>query len=366
MGTVERTWVAFESESAPRYRFGSYAHQGVYHRLAGTRPKLAFIATHHVVDFTDHYMATPLVQRGFGFLGWNTRYRGDGAYFHLEHALIDIGLGVKWLREEAGVDTVVLLGNSGGGSLMATYQAQASDPDTLAASNIPVLSPGDLYVSVNAHQGRPDVLTAWMDPAVVDENDLLTTDPTLDMFNPDNGPPYSESFIARYRQAQRDRNDRITEWAHDELARLRDVGIGDRMFLVNRLWADLRFVDLGLDPSDRRPGCYWGEPKAANYGSFGVATSCTLRSWLSMWSLATARCRGGAHLRNIVVPSLVVQSTGDQGVFPSDAREIFRCLGAQDKRLEFVRGAHYFEGDGEALSDVIELIAAWTTKHTAW
>jgi alpha-beta hydrolase superfamily lysophospholipase len=136
------------------------------------------------------------------------------------------------------------------------------------------------------------------------------------------------------------------------------------MFLVNRLWADLRFLDLSIDPSDRRRGCYWGEPKAANYGSFGIATSCTLRSWLSMWSLETAQCRGGAHLRNIEVPSLVLQSTGDQGVFPSDARAIFEGLGATDKTFELVRGAHYFEGDDSAMNAVIELIAAWTTTHT--
>jgi pimeloyl-ACP methyl ester carboxylesterase len=377
MSNVERRWVAFESETAQRYRFGSYAHQGVYHHLKGTRPTVAFIATHHVVDYTDHYMATPLAERGFGFLGWNTRYRGDDAYFHLEHALVDVGFGVRWLRDVAGVDNVVLLGNSGGGSLMATYQAQASNPDTLDLSEagrgiagmhdiVRTLSPGDLYVSVNSHQGRPDVLTAWMDPAVVDEHDLLATDPALDMFNPDNGPPYSEAFIAGYRQAQRDRNHRITSWAQEQLGLLKEIGIRDRMFVINRLWADLRFLDLGIDPSDRAPGCYWGDPRNANYGSFGLATCCTLRSWLSMWSLETAQCRGAAHLRNIRVPSLVVQSTGDQGVFPSDARAIFDSLGAEDKSLELVRGAHYFEADERAFEDVLELIADWTTKRTAW
>src|SRR5262245_49038849 len=299
MSTVERKWVAFESETAPRYRFGAYPHQGVYHHLKGTRPSVAFIATHHVVDYTDHYMAKPLAEQGFGFLGWNTRYCGDDAYFSLAPALVDIGFGVKWLREVAGVETVVLLGNSGGGSLMATYQAQASNPDTLGGSTVPAVSPGDLYVSVNSHQGRPDVLTAWMDPSVVDENDLLATDPELDMFDPRNGPPYSADFIARYRQAQRDRNHRITAWARDELDRLQQVGIRDRVFLVNRLWADLRFLDLTLDPSDRGLGCYWGDPRTANYGSFGVATFCTLRSWLSMWSLETAQCRGAGQLRNI-------------------------------------------------------------------
>jgi len=250
----------------------------------------------------------------------------------------------------------------------AACAANALSASTITDENgrfrIGDLSPGDFYVSVNSHQGRPDVLTAWMDPAVVDENDLLATDPSLDMFDPDHGPPYSEEFIARYRDAQRDRNDRITAWARDELARLREIGISDRMFVVNRLWADLRFLDLSIDPSDRRRGCYWGEPKAANYGSFGIATSCTLRSWLSMWSLETAQCRGGEHLRNIDVPSLVVQSMGDQGVFPSDARAIFESLGAADKTFQLVRGAHYFEGDDSALKDVIEVIAAWTTTHT--
>jgi len=83
-----------------------------------------------------------------------------------------------------------------------------------------------------------------------------------------------------------------------------------------------------------------------------------------MWSLEASRCSGAAHLRTIRVPSLVVQSTGDQGVFPSDAREIFDNVGAEDKTLEFVRGAHYFEGDQSALDSVIGLIAEWTAKHT--
>ena len=144
----------------------------------------------------------------------------------------------------------MILGNSGGGSLMAAYQAEA----------VCEARAGELYVSVNSHQGRPDVLTTWMDPAVVDETDVLATDPELDMFNPDNGPPYSDDFIARYRQAQRDRNDRITAWAEAELARLEESGIRDRVFVVNRQWADLRFLDLTIDPSDRAVGCYFGDP----------------------------------------------------------------------------------------------------------
>ena len=86
------------------------------------------IATHYQIDFSEHYLADYVATRGIGFLGWNTRFRGYESSFLLDHALVDIGVGVRWLREVQGVETVVLLGNSGGGSLMAAYQAQAVDP----------------------------------------------------------------------------------------------------------------------------------------------------------------------------------------------------------------------------------------------
>jgi hypothetical protein len=57
------------------------------------------------------------------------------------------------------------------------------------------------------------------------------------------------------------------------------------------------------------------------------------------------------------VPSLVVQSTADRGVFPSDARAIVEALGAADKGLELVPGEHYFEDGGRP--EVADLVAAW-------
>ena len=44
----------------------------------------------------------------------------------LEQALVDIGVGLRWLREEAGAERVVILGNFGGGSLMGAYQTEAA------------------------------------------------------------------------------------------------------------------------------------------------------------------------------------------------------------------------------------------------
>ena len=363
MEQVTREWVALPSPTAGRAGHGSHPCQGIYHRAADASPRCAFVATHYNVDFSEHYLAEHLARRGFGFLGWNTRYRGNEAHFLLEHALVDIGVGVRWLRDVAGVETVVILGNSGGGSLMGAYQSQATAPIIAPAKDLSLpdevldLPSADLYVSLNAHPGRPDVLTAWLDPSVTDEADPLAVDASLDMFDDRNGPPYAPGFVARYRSAQEERNHRITDWAIAELERLGAAGAWDRLFDVHRVWADLRFTDLELDPSDRRPGCYAGDPKRANLGPFGIGRTNTLRSWLSMWSLRESQCVGAPHLAQIEVPSLVVQSTADRGVFPSDARAIHDALAAEDKTLRFLPGEHYFE-DGDR-AEVADLIAAW-------
>lgn len=367
--TVERQFVGLPSPTGARAGAGGHPCQGLYWTEQGARPRVALIATHYNVDFAEHYAAPYFAERGFGFLGWNTRYRGAEDLFHLEHALVDIGAGVKWLREEAGAECVVLLGNSGGGSLMAAYHAQATAPFLKArgpiADALTRLSPGDLYISLNAHPGRPEVLTNWMDASVVDETAPLKTDAALDPFEAANGPPYSQEFIVRYRAAQVARNHRITQWAQRELERLNAANIPDRIFPLFRTWADLRFMDPAIEPTDRPcPGCYAGHPKTANRLPFGIGRTSSLRAWLSMWSLETSHCQGPPQLAKMKVPALVVQSTGDMGVFPSDARKIFEAIASADKALKFIPGAHYFEDDEMSRIRAVDLMAAWINSHT--
>lgn len=366
---VERQFVSLPSATAQRAGAGGHPCQGLYWTARGKRPKVALIATHYNVDFAEHYAAPYFAARGFGFLGWNTRYRGAEDQFILESALIDIGAGMRWLREEAGVETIVLLGNSGGGSLMAAYQGEAIAP-TLASGQrgaaqaaLEALPRGDLYVSLNAHKGRPEVLTDWLDASVIDETDPTLTDEALNPFNPEHGPPYSADFIARYRRAQTARNQRITDWAKAELKRLNEAGVPDKIFPLFRVWGDLRCMDGTIDPSDRiTPLCYAGHPATANkYPSIGRAN--TLRTWLSMWSLETSKCQGEPHLRKFDLPALVVQSMADTGVFPSDAKAIHQFIASKDKSLKLVPGAHYLEDSRSVRDDAIDLISAWISER---
>jgi pimeloyl-ACP methyl ester carboxylesterase len=367
---VVREFVGLPSPVTGRAGAGGHPCQGIYHRPAGRSPKTAFIATHYNVDFSEHYLASFLAGRGYGFLGWNTRFRGNEAHFLLDHALAEIGVGVSWLREVAKVDRIVLLGNSGGGSLMAAYQSQAVEPNVTPVAGmrplpaIEHLAPGDLFVALAAHSGRPEVLTAWLDPSVTDETDPLSADSGLDPFNPDNGPPFSDEFQRRYRAAQRARNERITDWALSQLAGLAETKARDRLFSLYRTWADLRMIDPGIEPSDRRPNwCYLGEPAKANYGVFGIGTQNTLRTWLSMWSLRTSQCTAAPHLARIALPALVVHATADTCVYESDALALYEALASVDKRLELIKADHYLLEPEGARTQAADLIAGWVAAR---
>lgn len=366
MADWEREFISTTSATAARNGAGFNPCQGLYFKPKGAKPKTALIATHYNVDFSEHYLGSFMAERGFGFLGWNTRFRGNEPYFLLEHALIDIGEGVRWLREQAGVEQIVVLGNSGGGSLMGAYQSQAigvtmtPTPGLKLPDALQDLIPADLYVSLCAHLGRPEVLTDWFDPSITDETDPTSIDESLNMYNPDNGPPYSDEFIDKYRAAQKARNERITDWCYAELQRLKKLNMVDRAFNLYRTWADLRLMDGTIDPSERVVGiCYAGDPMKANFSPRGIGLTNTLRTWLSMWSLRDSHCSGAAHLARISQPALVVQSTGDSGVFPSDAQSIYDALGSSDKRLEMINGDHYLETPADARDTVADMIADW-------
>lgn len=388
--TVATQSVFLESPTKGRFGHGQYPCNGVFYTPQGAKPRTAIITTHYTAGWAYHYLGDYMARRGYGLLGWNTRYNGAPVAngFTLENALVDLGVGMRWLREQAGVEKIVILGNSGGASLMGAYQAQALhpqiDPGMVPPELLENLPAADLYISLAAHPGRAHILTEWLDPSVTDESDPLSRDPEIDMYNPDNGPPYSAEFLERYRAAQVARNERITKWAEQELVRIRDgrpqggnaldasgafgtataEGVFDRFFAVPRQFADPRFVDLAVDPSKREYGCYMGDPLQSNYSGYGLTPVTSAREWLAMWSLSKTKVRIEEQLPHITQPALVISANHDQGCYPSHAQLIYDALGSEDKQLLALDGDHYFEefGDRDELADII---ASWIENHGA-
>lgn len=339
------------------------------HRAA-ERADTVLVVIHPSSNFMGHYALASLAECGVDAVGMSTRYIGNEATLLLENCVLDIGSVVRHLRNE-GYRRVVLVGNSGGGGLVSLYQNQAEHPSITAppAGGPPDLTradlpPADGLILLMAHPGRNIVLTEKLDPAILDENDPFTRDPSLDMFNRDNGPPYSQAFLTRYRAAQCARNERITAWAQAKLAELQSRTAGkvdDLPFVVHGTMADPRNLDLSLEPSDRAATTQWGEPYVANLvpGSIGHFT--TLRSWLSQWSQRLSNGFGPDRLRTVKVPVHVIYGTADPGCYPSYAQMLYDAVPHSHKLLTPIRGGkHYLSDQPELKAQCCRFMADWS------
>lgn len=325
-----------------------------------------------------HYLIPDIV--GTGYAAWSQSPRSVGNDLRLEHefALHDVAAGLQYLRA-AGFRRIVLLGNSGGAGLYALYVQQSALPGAQRIARTPGGRPTQLaeldmptvdgFVLVGPHPGQGALLLNCIDPSVIDENDPLSVDPSLDPLSPANGyggkgdTRYSAEFIERYRAAQRARVERIDTRARALIARRQDarrrvkehgasglaIAPEDRrvaghtpIFNVWRTDADLRCFDLALDGSDRHFGSLWGaDPYASNYGAVGFARQCTPESWLSTWSALSSNASLAKTAPSIVQPTLIIEYTGDQACFPGDVHRIVDAIASRDTLHQRVRGDHH-------------------------
>lgn len=341
-------------------------------KIAGSRPSTAIMICHPTANFLGHYALNGLAERGFGAIGFTTRYVGNDTSLIMENCLLDMGTMVEYLYA-SGYERVVLIGNSGGASIVPYYQAQALSPSVSApAGGGPDLTtaglrPVDEIVLLNAHPSRARLSTEWLDPSILDELQPFVRDPALDMYHPDNAPPFSAEFIATYRAAQVARNQRISAWCAEQLEWLANsgkapAGLEDLAFVVQGTGADLRFLDGAIDPSDREVGVtLWGPPQVANYMPAGISRVTTCRSWLNQWSLDHTMGDSLRWLPQITSPVLVVLGTADPTVLPHMARQMHdAATSAERRRLHYVNGAtHYFENQPELLAEALDVIAEW-------
>jgi len=386
--------------------------KGILYRPAHGTPKTVVIMAHPRADFAHHYSIPFWVEAGFAAFAQNTRYLNNDSTMLHENLLLDLSAGIKCLREEEGFANLVMLGNSGGGSLFAYYDAQArlGKGERVAAPpgggapdlNNFELPAADGFIALAAHPGQGMVLMGSLDAAVVDESDPFATDPALDMYDEHNGfraPPapsrYNPQWLAAYRAAQRARVVRIDAIARRHIAeakiardatRAKDFAataperahfarraMAPRVMVVYRTQANPNYLDLSLDPSERAVGSIFApRPDLFNYHVFGLGRVVTPDAWLSTWSALSSHANLLKNIAKVTVPTLVVGALADQDIFASDVRAEFEASGAADKRIEFISGADHFmrtggiRGDqGDPRPRLMKLLIGWTRDRFA-
>jgi pimeloyl-ACP methyl ester carboxylesterase len=341
----------------------------------GTSWKTAVILSHPRGDFSVHYAAPLLAAAGYAVLGFSTRYLNNDIDCLHEACIVDVQTAHDEMRRR-GAEAVVLLGNSGGGSLMAMAQAQ--------------LGVGDGWIGVAAHPGEGVFMMQVIDPSVADEGDPFSTVPELDMYDPDNGwrpwpepCSYDPSWVERYRAAQVERVARIDAIAKASIAESADAGRRlrgvDRSSAVH-VWRDLRrrtvftkyltiyrtladpaYLDLSIEPDDRPIGSLFAfpDPLDANYGRGGLARVMTARGWLSTWSGLSSHAKLADTMPQVTVPTILVHPTADSEIRVRQAKEIVAAAGAEDVTYVEMKGApHYLEGHRpEAMATVADWLA---------
>jgi hypothetical protein len=384
---------------------GARSH-GVLYRKGGERTVLCI--THPRGDLTRHYMTPAFLEAGYAVCGFTHRF--GVADFTLAHEtmLVDIGGALAALKGR-GYEKVVLFANSGGGGIFGFYQWQAEARPPTRFTHTPAGDPFDLntvelpaadgLILLATPFGESSVVTRGIDPSVIDETDPLSCDPSLDMYDPNNGyrdPPeassYAAEFVERYQAAQLDRVARIDAYAKSLIADqrrhqalMRDEGFGamsaeDKSYIrrraadtkpviVYRTDASLAFSDLSLFPSKRGVGTFLAiETLPTNYARGMIGSYKSPRAWLSAASGLSSRSTLRKALPGIRAPTVIVNYTADRGVYPQDVEEMQALSAANDKSLHHVDGDHFgfpIEGASEAdpRGAVARLLGTWLRER---
>ena len=384
---------------------------------------VAVMVMHSDADYLNFPAGKALASHGYRTLQANVSRVNET----LDKKLLDVKAGIEYLKSLPDVEKVVILGHSGGATLMSCYQAVAENGVTVfqdekkivPISDIGALPAADAVMLIDSNWGNGIMTLLSLDPAVKCDCNGVDLDQEYDLakqegYNPD-GSHYSEEFITKYQKAQAVRNDKLINKALERLEAL-NSGKGnyrdDEPWIVagatqiapcNRLFPqDIRLlshtknewplihadgsVTTGVVPSLRK--ARKAMPFTSIYGMGTMITS--VKAYLSAQAVRTtddfgydethiygvdwdsSYCCTPGNMRHVKAPLLLMGMTG--GYECLAAEMIYELAASEDKTLAFVEGASHmlwpakeceqFPGQfGDTVKLTFDYAAQWLSKH---
>lgn len=358
------------------------------------RSDIGILLMHSDADYLDFIPGPEMAKRGYTVLAANP-YGGT-----LENKLLGVRDGINLLKGIPGVKKVAVIGHSGGATLMSAYQAVAENGVKVFRTegmfykipDIGDLPAADAVMLLDSNWGNGTMTLMSLDPAIMDEENGITVDPSLDLYDPKNGfdpngSHYDEAFVTRFLNAQGMRMNKLILKAVERLhaiesgkGRFNDdepffVPAGSQMAPQNKLFPqDIRYLcrtkgehtllhkdgieTVEIVPSLRKPR--GGKSGSAN---FNAAINGTVKTFLSnsiLWTegfhydatslygvdFSRSWCCTPGNISHVHAPLLVMGMTG--GYEAIAAEMIWENSPSTDKTLAYVEGAtHNFTPNHE-------------------
>lgn len=179
------------------------------------------LVMHSDEDYLDMPTGEQLAKRGFRVLCANVMVK-EGLFFTQVDKMKAVKSAVAYLRGLDRVKNIILMGHSGGATLMTAYQAVAENgPQVFQGPEkfFPYpddtrLPPADGVMLLDANWGNAAMQLFSLDPAVISEDDGMHLNPAYNLFEEANGfrkdgSTFSDEFIQRFQKKQGERNNQI-------------------------------------------------------------------------------------------------------------------------------------------------------------
>jgi len=359
--------------------------------------KTAVVLVHPFASSLGNPLCSGLAERGFVVLcadppTTNRPFRFGG----YDSQAQTISAALARVRQERGVQTVILAGHGEGGALAAFYQSVARNgaatcqgAEKIApcdGARLSGLVPAAALVLVDPDLGQAFATLSGLDPAIAVESAPTQRYPGLDMYDPRNGfdpgqnaGRYPAAFRKAFFTAQAERGARLGGEARKLVSavatRERDAFNDDMpLFVAGVLTTPIWHVDAGLLMRTKRAhkmlaadgskptrvlesiSLPTGNPRESN--SYRTAVAFSARGFLAghainttadydvtaddvtgvIWASSTTSAI--SNLAGVTDPLLVVANTAHFGVRPAEM--ILDAAASQDKDLVGVEGAMHW------------------------